>query len=90
MLNVLVDLAAPNAWRGPEYYPTLKRVASELVLQNQIMIVIIGERRIVVLPDRDEDLGNIGNKHVIQLGKRPVQGQIEYLVQVVPADKSPN
>lgn len=85
-LNVFVDLATPNAWRAPEFYPTLKKVATELVKKNQIMIVLIGERRIVVLPDRDEDLGNIGNRHIIQLGTRSLLGKMEYLIRTVPVE----
>ena len=83
-LNVFVDLATPDAWRAADYYPTLKRVASELVAMDQLMIVIIGERRIAVLPDRDEDLGNIGSGRRIRLGRRSLPGRTEYLVEAVP------
>jgi hypothetical protein len=82
--KVLVDTSAPNAWRAPQYYATLKRVAVELLAMDQVMVVIIGDRRIVVLPDRDEDLGSIGNCD-IRIARRQGAGRVDYLVEAVPA-----
>ncbi len=52
-LTIMVDPAAPGAWKDPRYYPAIKTSAARLMERNMPTIVIIGSRRVVVLPDRD-------------------------------------
>ena len=54
---IMVDPGAPHAWKDMKYYPAIKQIAAELTEAGGIVMVSIGTRRIVVLPDRDEDLG---------------------------------
>jgi hypothetical protein len=56
-LAAYVDPARPDAWRRPPYYATLKRWARDALRNHGQVVVLIGDRMIVVLPDRDVDLG---------------------------------
>ena len=56
---IFVDPAYPASWKAPEYYPTIKLVAAQQMENGGSLSVRIGQRHIVVLPDRDEDVGLI-------------------------------
>jgi hypothetical protein len=60
---ILVDPATPHAWKAPRFYSTIKQVAvRRLEFEGRITTVRIGERLIVILPDRDEELRLPSNK----------------------------
>lgn len=64
-----VDPGRPAAWREEPYYSILKgwaRVAATVMDQ---VIVQIGYRAIVILPDEDVDLGEIGDDERIVTGE---------------------
>ncbi len=60
-----VDPAAPGAWRKEPYYSDLKRWSKEAAQREHQVSVFIGRHAIVILPDRDVDLGIVGEDEVI-------------------------
>lgn len=58
-LSVIVDPAQPDAWRREPYFGRIKRMARR-ALDGYQLIVCIGDRRIVVFPDQEADLGVCG------------------------------
>ena len=73
-LTAFVDPGTPGAWRRSPYYETLKQwaklglPATGLV---RLVDVMIGERCIVILPDRDVDMGMLKPDEMIQLRRKP-------------------
>jgi hypothetical protein len=62
---VHVEPSRPNAWRAEPYYSRLKRWAHDAARCRGQVIVSLAKRRIVVLPDRDVDLGIVENDEVV-------------------------
>ena len=57
-LVAVCDLAAPNAWRGPAYYPQFKRWA-ELAAQGERQVIVhSGHKVTVVLPGSDFEISD--------------------------------
>lgn len=73
-LNVVVDPAHPTAWRREPYYSFLKRLA-ERALEGQELVVYVGDRRIVVFPHVDVDLGMVTTDQEILFGFVERDGQ---------------
>lgn len=61
----LVDPARPDAWRREPFYGQLKEWAEAAIPHGGQVVVRIGRRAIVVLPDRDVDLGPVGPDEAI-------------------------
>ena len=60
-----VDPSRANAWKAEPYYGQLKRWARLAVPKRDQVVVCIGRRAIVILPDKDVDLGVIGDDEEI-------------------------
>jgi Fe-S-cluster containining protein len=86
-LTALVDPGFPTAWRRSPYYENLKRWSQETVRRMPevfLVDVLIGAHSIVVLPDREIDLGNLAVDEMIEI--RQVRGRIEaFKVRVAAA-----
>ena len=54
---VHVDPGSPNRWRQEPYYSSIKRMSAFGIDQGAQVVVYIKDRAIVVLPNRDVDLG---------------------------------
>jgi len=68
-----VDPGFPTAWRRSPYYENFKVWAREAAQKSpdmHVVDVMIGEHSIVILPDRDVDLGIIAADEIVQLDKR--------------------
>jgi hypothetical protein len=66
----LVDPGFPSAWRRAPYYEALKRWAAEAAErfpEVYLVDVLIGARSIVVLPDREVELGVLDSDERIHL-----------------------
>jgi hypothetical protein len=77
-ITAFCDPGLPGAWRKSPYYETMKRWAAEGVRANPTRIVMVrtGLRGMVVLPDREVDIGTVGPGESIRLeGKQ--DGSIE-------------
>ena len=77
-LTVYVDPAFPNAWREEPYYGTLKKLAHEATDPNGQVVVHLKKRVIVVLPDKDVDLGELAPGDRITVGAKETSGGLTF------------
>ena len=56
-LKVSVDPARPDAWRKEPFYSYFKAWVRQRIARGGKVVVLTGRRAVVVLPDRDVDLG---------------------------------
>ena len=79
-LTALVDPGFSSAWRRSPYYENLKQWAAEAARRlPDIYLVdaLIGRRSIVILPDRDVDMGVIDHDELLRLEpKNTAAGQM--------------
>lgn len=68
-LSACVDPGFPSAWRRSPYYENLKQWAAEGLRRSPLRLVdaMIGNRFIVILPDRDVDIGVLAPDEMIEL-----------------------
>jgi hypothetical protein len=64
-IAVYVDRQRPDAWRGEPYYSQLKDWARHAAMNGGQVTVTVRERVYLILPDRDEDLGQVGADETI-------------------------
>jgi hypothetical protein len=60
-----VDASAPGAWRREPYYGALKRWSADALKRQQQVSVWIGQHCIVILPDKEIDLGVVAPDEVV-------------------------
>jgi len=87
-LVVHVDPGSPLAWKEEPYYSQLKRWARNIEEQNGLINLYIGKQVIVVLPNKDVDLGkfNMGDK--FNYKKKRVGSLWEYEFEKLSQDAS--
>ena len=73
-LSVVVDQGSPHAWKREPYYSKIKQL-SERTAGGDKILICIGDRRIVVFPDQDVDLGVVNPDHKIVSGYASQGGQ---------------
>jgi hypothetical protein len=73
-LNLVVDPGKPTAWRREPYYQKLKAM-SRRALDGYELVVCIGDRRIVIFPSEDVDLGVVNPDHKLVSGYADRDGQ---------------
>lgn len=74
-LRVVVDPAHADAWKQEPYYSRLKAMSTR-AYDGHELLVSIGDRRIVVFPDQDADLGIVDpDRHKIISGYAMKDGQ---------------
>ncbi len=54
-----VDKSRPNAWREEPFYSEIKEWSAIAAESMHQIVVCIGNRAIVIFPDRDDDLGPV-------------------------------
>jgi hypothetical protein len=59
-MKIVVDPARPDAWKKEPYYSRFKAWVRSGPDEGMKIMVAIGKRAIVILPDRDVDLGIMG------------------------------
>lgn len=74
-LTIVVDPADPGAWRREPYYRRIKAmsVRSE---EGFELVVGVGDRRYVIFPHEDVDLGIVDPDHKIVSGFAKVEGEL--------------
>lgn len=86
--DILVDPGAPQSWRSERYYPWIKQVAAGFAEQGILVVVGLGRKRIVLLPDRDVDLGvRAEGREIILIREVGPQG-VRYEVEIGAEDKN--
>ncbi|HKD29844.1 MAG TPA: hypothetical protein VKC66_28525 [Xanthobacteraceae bacterium] len=88
-LGVLVEPGHPNAWRREPYYGQLKHWSREAVEARRQIIVFIKKRAIVILPDKDVDLGDMGPGEQIWVGAQDTPRGRTWNAAKIPADVPP-
>jgi hypothetical protein len=66
-VSVHVDPGDPTAWKRDPYYTQFKNWSRQFAGQKKLLIVYIKRRAIVVLPDKEIDLGTIEPGEDVQL-----------------------
>jgi hypothetical protein len=69
-IAVYVDPQRPNAWKQEPYYSRLKQWAKAAVPHRGQVLACVGGRTYVVFPDRDVDLGFVGEDELILTSER--------------------
>ena|SRR5689334_20633998 len=72
-LTAFVDPGFPSAWRTPPYFEALKRWSLEgaRATPPRLITIRIATRVIVILPDREIDVGHVGPDESVQLVPGP-------------------
>jgi len=91
-LSLDVDPGFPSAWRSPAIYRQLKAwaVAGSPTASRAMQFLVtvkVGRRTIVVLPDRDVDLGNFDDDEVISISAKLSPGGMSLDVAKVKAER---
>lgn len=73
-----VDPDRPDAWRREPFHSTLQRWSRNFMPQGGKIAVSIGRRRIVILPDREVDLGILADDEVIVTQERRTAAGVAY------------
>jgi hypothetical protein len=64
-----VDPSRPDAWRREPFYSYMKQRAEWAATQRGQVLVMVGKRSIMIFPDRDVDMGNVGDDELIVTGE---------------------
>lgn len=83
-VNILVDPAAPAAWRDQRYYPTIKIAAARLRQSGADLVVFVGHRAIVVLPEKDVEVGFVPDGFQVRVSPVITNGVPEVEIFVEP------
>ena len=85
-LAIHVDPGRPNAWREQPYYADIKDWARRTASQSTQVVVCVGERHIVILPDSDVDLGALADDERIVTGQVMENGRPRMFATKMRAD----
>jgi hypothetical protein len=69
-IAINVDPGRPDAWKREPFYSTFKRWARAALPNRDVVVVSVAKRTIVVFPDRDVDLGIIGDDETLLIRLR--------------------
>jgi hypothetical protein len=81
-VQVAVDPNFPNAWTREPYHARIRGWAAEGAERGRFVFVRIGMRMIVLLPDRDVDLGRVEAADDILVSREPGPAGLAYDVKV--------
>jgi hypothetical protein len=72
-----VDPGRPDAWKAEPYYSQLKAWAVALAPERRQVIVGILRRRIVILPNKDVDVGDVADDELVMTSERRTPHGVE-------------
>ena len=81
-LQIAVDPGFPNAWKRAPFYARFKSWAEAGVERGRFVFVRVGPRVIVVLPDRDTDIGDVGPEDEIVIERRSGPAGFDFAIEV--------
>ena len=91
-LDITVDPDYPHNWRKPEFYEQIKSWARQAAQQASgpiyFVLVQTGKRKIVMLPDREIDLGQLSDTDQFEVTRDVKAGVASFAVKVVPRANS--
>ncbi|HEX2591606.1 MAG TPA: hypothetical protein VHL34_08930 [Rhizomicrobium sp.] len=85
-IMVHVDPQRPNAWKAEPFHSAMRNWARGGVAHLFQVLVIVGRRIHVVLPNRDVDLGELPTDKIVQLYREPGARPDQLQVRVVDRD----
>jgi hypothetical protein len=89
-LAVHVSADHPDVWRREPYHGQLKRWSVEAIEARQQIVVYVKRRAIVILPDRDVDLGEVDPLDHIKVGYQDTpRGRIWSAAKIPAKDVPP-
>jgi hypothetical protein len=88
-ITIHVDPARPDAWRRSPYYGALKEWSQRASASQGQVVVMIGKRAIVVFPNRDVDLGVMGDDELIVTGPRQSTAGPYFEAYVIQREEAP-
>jgi hypothetical protein len=78
-LSIVADMAQPNAWRREPYHGKLRLLAQRLIESGGNGLMLIeGDRKSVVLPDREVQIGTRTTHGNVRFEKTVVGGATRY------------
>jgi hypothetical protein len=86
---VYVDPAFPNAWREEPYHGALKKLARESSDSKGQVVVYLKKRAIVVLPDKDVELGELAPGDHIAVGVTETSSGRVFEAHRISTDEAP-
>lgn len=84
-VRVHVDADHPDAWRREPYYSKLKQWAVIAIPHRTQIIVRVGDHAFAILPERDIDLGIMGEDDVIVTEETESAGEVTVNILKLPA-----
>ncbi len=78
LLIAYVDPQRPDAWRKDPYYSALKAWSKVLLPRGIHVAIYIGAHTIIVLPDRELDVGDVGPDELVVVRGVPEPGGTRY------------
>jgi len=82
-LSIIVDPAKPNAWKREPYHGKLRRLAATLIAGGKHGLLLIdGNRKFVVLPDREVLIGHRDAKAHVKVSPVAGAGGVRYDVHI--------
>jgi hypothetical protein len=84
VLNVMVDVGQPNAWKREPYLSGLRTFAARASDHRHIVQVTIGRHIVVLAPEREFDMGHTDDdlEHVWQILPQPNGSERYRLIEV--------
>lgn len=79
-----VDPGRPDSWKREPYYSTLKQWAKAAIPAKGQVVVYVNGRTIVVLPDKDVDLGIVAATDMIVTVEHRTPMGMSFEITVVP------
>jgi hypothetical protein len=90
-IQILMDPTRPDGWRAEPYYSRIKQWSKDAVAARGQVLVHANNRTIIVLPDRDKDLGHVRQDQIIRtLETRGPNGIALDVIVVDRADARPS
>ena len=85
-IAIHADPTRPDAWRMEPFYTTIRKWAANALRENGTVVVWCGPHVIVVLPDRERDLGTPREDQFIVRVERPGPRGMEIDFELAEAD----
>jgi hypothetical protein len=83
ILVVHVDPAASGAWRQEPYYSAIRQMAAKGFSSNELVMVIEKGRSIVILPDREMDMGVVDPAARFQFKREMTPQGMQWTVRIM-------
>jgi hypothetical protein len=78
-LAIVIDPGQPHAWKREPYHSILRSLSDQFITAGDKGLMLIeGDRKFVVLPDREVFIGNKMTNANVRLTKKKISGIVHY------------